>query len=166
MANVHLRKITRDNLQECLDLRVDNSQKHLVANIAESLAEAYVDANLFPLAVYDAAACGYEKTDTSILGFVMYEVLAGVGFIMRLMIDYRYQRQGYGRATMLEVIRRLKLSPDVEIIATSYRRENEAAAKLYQRLGFKPWDISYAISHPTEINVTLESFQPQLLHDS
>ncbi len=86
----------------------------------------------------------------------MYEIAAGVGFIIRLMVDKKYQRQGYGRATMLEVIRRLKLCPDVEIIATSYRKENEIAAKLYQSLGFRQWDIAYAISHPTEEYVKLE----------
>nr|WP_242019937.1 hypothetical protein [Nodosilinea sp. FACHB-131] len=30
------------------------------------------------------------------------------------MIDEKYQGQGYGRATVLEVVRRLKLHPDVE----------------------------------------------------
>ncbi|WP_322734948.1 GNAT family N-acetyltransferase [Nostoc sp. DedQUE12b] len=127
-----------------------------MATSTQSLAEAYVDPNLFPLAVYDAAACGYEQPEVPMIGFTMYEIVAGVGFIMRLMIDYKYQRQGYGRATMIEVIRRLKLCPDVEIIATSYRKENEIAAKLYQSLGFRQWDISYAVSHPTEMYVKLE----------
>lgn len=72
---------------------------------------------------------------------------------MRLMIDRKHQRRGYGRATMLEVIRRLKLCPEVEIIATSYRKENEVAAKLYQSLGFIRWDIAYAQAHPTEFYV-------------
>ena len=75
---------------------------------------------------------------------------------MRLMIDNKYQRQGYGRATMIEVIRRLKLSPDVEIITTSYRKENEVAARLYQSLGFRQWNISFANSHLTEVYVKLE----------
>lgn len=77
-------------------------------------------------------------------------------FIMRLMIDEKYQGQGYGRATILEVVRRLKLHPDVEIIATSYRKGNKIAASLYQSLGFRQWSISYAISHPTEVYVKLE----------
>ncbi|MEH2346682.1 MAG: hypothetical protein V7K55_01525 [Nostoc sp.] len=59
---------------------------------------------------------------------------------------------------MLEMIRRLKLCPDVEMIATSYRKDNEAAANLYQSLGFKEWGISFAISHPTEVYVKLEEF--------
>jgi diamine N-acetyltransferase len=157
MVKVHLRKITRDNLKECLNLQVDNSQKSLVTTNVQSLAEAYVDTNLFPFAVYDINACGYEQPQAPMLGFIMYEIDAGVGFIMRLMIDFKYQRQGYGRATMIEIMRRLKLHPDVEIIATSYRKENEVAAFLYQSLGFTPWDIEWAQSHPTETYVKLES---------
>ncbi|HEY9801517.1 MAG TPA: GNAT family N-acetyltransferase [Leptolyngbyaceae cyanobacterium] len=158
MVKVHLRKITKDNLVSCLSLEVTEKQKNLVATTAQSLAQAYVDPHLFPLAVYDAAACGYEQPSVPMLGFTMYELVAGVGFIMRLMIGYKYQRQGYGRATMLEVIRRLKLCPDVEMIATSYRKDNEAAASLYYSLGFREWEISYAISHPTEVYVKLKEF--------
>ncbi|MGL5079265.1 MAG: GNAT family N-acetyltransferase [Waterburya sp.] len=158
MVEVHLRKITRDNLQECLNLQVNDSQKNLVATTAQSLAEAYVDSNLFPLAVYDVAARGYEQTKLPMVGFMMYEVGAGVGFIMRLLIDCKYQNQGYGHKTMLEVIRRLQLYPEVEVIATSYRKENKVAAKLYYNLGFRQWNISDAISHPTEIYVKLEQF--------
>lgn len=156
MVQVHLRKVTKDNLGECLALQVKDSQKNLVASTAKSLAEAYVDSNLFPLAVYDAAACGYEQPKVPAIGFTMYEIVAGVGFIMRLMIDEKYQGQGYGRATMIEIIRRLKLCPNVEIIATSYRKENQIAAQLYRNLGFQKWNISYAISHPTEMYVKLE----------
>ena len=156
MAKVHLRKVTRENFRECLDLQVTASQQDLVATTTQSLAEAYVDPNLFPLAVYDAAACGYEQTEVPVIGFTMYEIAAGVGFIMRLMIDEKYQRRGYGRATMIELLRRLKLHPNVEIIATSYQKGNEIAARLYRSLGFRQWNISYAISHPTEIYVKLE----------
>lgn len=131
MAKVHLRKVTRENLREGLNLQVTQLQKGLVAANTQSLAEAYVNPNLFPLAVYDAAACGYEQPEVPMIGFTMYELAAGVGFIMRLMIDEKYQGQGYGRATMLEVVRRLQLHPDVEIIATSYRKGNEIAASLY-----------------------------------
>jgi diamine N-acetyltransferase len=79
-----------------------------------------------------------------------------IGLAPTLNIDSKYQRQGYGRATMVEVIRCLKLCPDVEIIATSHRKENEVAASLYQSLGFTPWDIEWAKSHPTEIYVKFE----------
>jgi diamine N-acetyltransferase len=75
------------------------------------------------------------------IGFVMYEVDVGVGFIVRVMIDRAHQRKGYGRATLLEVIRRLRLHPAVEMIATSHRHDNEVMASLCRSLGFVPWTI-------------------------
>ncbi len=156
MVKVHLRKVTRDNFHECISLEVDESQKGLVASNVKSLAEAYVNPNLFPLAIYDAAVMGYEEPKLPMVGFTMYEIVAGVGFITRLMIDHKYQRKGYGRAAMLEVIRRLKLYPEVELIATSYQRGNETASKLYRSLGFVDWDIEWAKEHESDIFVRLE----------
>lgn len=85
----------------------------------------------------------------------MYEVTVGVGFIHRLMIDRDHQRRGYGRAAMLEVIRRLWLYPEVEMIATSHRRNNEPAASLYRELGFVDWDIEWAQENPDEVFLCL-----------
>lgn len=103
-ALVHLRSVTLDNFHECISLEVNESQKGLVASNVKSLAEAYVNPNLFPLVIYDAAVTGYEKPQLPMVGFTMYEITAGVGFILRLMIDRKYQRKGYGRAAMLKVI--------------------------------------------------------------
>ena len=144
MAEVHLRGISLENYKECLALRVDESQSSLVATNAQSLAEAKVNAALVPLAIYDAAARGYERPVVPMVGFTMYELAAGVGFILRLMIDRDHQGRGYGRAAMVEVMRRLRLHPEGELIATSYRRENAAAARLYHSLGFVGWDIAWA----------------------
>jgi hypothetical protein len=40
MAEVHLRRITADNEEECLGLRVDDAQARFVATNAQSLARA------------------------------------------------------------------------------------------------------------------------------
>ena len=56
---------------------------------------------------------------------------------------------------MTEVIRRLRLSPKVEMIATSHLRENMAAAQLYQALGFVAWDIAYATADAEEVYLRL-----------
>jgi diamine N-acetyltransferase len=97
--------------------------------------------------------------ESTMKGFVMYEVREGTGFIMRVMIDQAFQRQGYGRATIVEVIRSLRLVPEVRIIAVSHRSDNQPAAALYASLGFKPWtpsgspgkkDESYLFLDPKE----------------
>ena len=156
MAKVHLRKVTVDNFFECISLEVKESQKEFIASNVKSLAEAYVNPNLFPLAIYDAKVAGYEKPQLPMIGFTMYEIVAGVGFILRLMIDHKYQQQGYGQGTILELIRRLKLHPEVELIATSHKRGNETAGKLYRSIGFVDWNIDWAINHESEIYLRLD----------
>ena len=112
-------------------------QKGFVATNVKSLAEAYVNPTDHPFGIYDAKA--HYQASPSMLGFTMYELVDAVGFILRLMIDEKYQRRGYGRAAMIEVMRRLRLHPEVEKIATSHDRKNKAAARLYESLGFVDW---------------------------
>ena len=155
MTEVHLRPVTLANYRECLALQVDDAQMGLVASNAKSLAEAYVNPALTPLAVYDVASRGYEDPPMPMIEFTMYELTAGMGFITRLMIDRAHQRKGYGRAAMTEVIHRLRLSPEAEMIAASHRRKNAVAVRLYQSLGFVPWDIAYATADTEEVYLRL-----------
>lgn len=141
---VSLRPITKENLSACLKLNVAPDQEGYVATNAKSLAEAYTDSNLYPLAIYDVAERGWEEPRGPMVGFCMYQLDASVGFILRLMVDAQHQGKGYGKAAMLEVIRRLQLHPEVELIGTSHRRTNETAANLYASLGFVPWEIDWA----------------------
>lgn len=154
-AAVHLRPVTTDNLGECLALRLAEPPTALVASNAKSLAEAKVNPSLVPLAIYDVAARGHERPAVPMVGFVTYEVTVGIGFVLRLMIDGSYQRRGYGRAAMVDVIRRLTLTPEVELIATSHRHANKAAARLFQGLGFVPWAIEWAKDNPDEVFLRL-----------
>jgi diamine N-acetyltransferase len=154
MVEVVLREITPENFRECLSLQVEPWQVEFVAPNVKSLAEAKINPTLFPLAIYDRAALGAPLSDHRMVGFTMYELIASVGFILRV-IDRPYQRQGYGRAAMREVIRRLRLYPEVQLIATSHRRENVAAAKLYQGLGFQDWQVPWQNPDPDEIYLVL-----------
>ena len=137
MTIVSLRPITPETLDECISLKVANDQKGFVAPNIYSLAEAAVSPTYHPFGIYDADA--HYRTNPSMVGFVMYGLSNARGFILRLMVDEKFQRRGYGRAAMVEVIRRLKLHPEVERIATSHNRKNEAAARLYESLGFVDW---------------------------
>ena len=150
MAEVHLRTVTAANLDACLSLEVGEVQRGWISSVERSLAQAYAIPALTPLAVYDAAARGREQPPEPPVGFAMYEVSEGIGFVVRLLIDRHHQRRGYGRATMRELIRRLRLIPAVELNATRHRRDNEPAAALYRDLGFVPWDIHYAEKYPDD----------------
>lgn len=141
---INLCAVTEASFRACVQLQLANGQDRFVASNMKSLAQAYVNRDLTPLAIYDGTMQenGAEAAadDDRMVGFVMYQVREEIGYIMRLMIAAAHQRKGYGRAAMLEVIRRLKQRPDVRRIMTSYRRTNTTAAKLYEALGFTPVD--------------------------
>jgi diamine N-acetyltransferase len=157
-VEVNLQRITTDNHQECVNLCVDESQSHLVATNTKSLAEARLDFSLIPLAIYDRTALGFLPPDVPVpmVGFIMYELKGGVGFILRIMIDRKHQGKGYGKAAVVEVIRRLKLHPEVQMIAASYLNNNEVSAGLFGSLGFVSWDIAWAGENESEVFVRLD----------
>lgn len=156
MPDVHLRPVTRSNLITCLDLDVTEEQRRFVATNARSLAQAYVQDTLVPLAIYPGSARGWEQDPpVPMVGFTMYELEAGVGFILRLMIDQRHQGHGYAKSAMIEVIRRLRLHPEAEVIATSHQHDNTSAARLYASLGFVSWEIPWARNHQEEAFLAL-----------
>jgi diamine N-acetyltransferase len=91
------------------------------------------------------------------VGFVMYEIDCGVGYILRLMIDRKHQRRGYGRAALVEVIRRLRLEPEVEMVGASHRHDNAPVTVLFGSLGFVPWELEGITLTPGEVYLRLPS---------
>lgn len=139
---VSLKAIDKANFRDCVRLKVAETQAAWVASNLQSLAQAYVNPRLTPLAIYDGELLVRDLgPDDRMVGFVMYQVWDEVAFVMRLMVGEEFQGRGYGRAAMEEVIRRMRLIPEVRFIATSVIPENEAANRLYESLGFvdSPW---------------------------
>lgn len=80
------------------------------------------------------------------------------GFINPLMIDRRYQRQGIASAAMRRMMEQLIRSERVPRIRLGHRKENLAAGRLYDSLGFRVESEtegevirSYPVDHGVEI---------------
>ena len=134
---VHFRPITGSNLDDCLNLELAEDQRRLVASPAKSLAQAYVNPALRPYGVYERASLGFEVPVTPLVGLVVLEVAGGVGFLLRLMIDGRFQGRGLGRAAVRESVRRLRLDPDVQMVATSHLRGKRGDGPAAGRRGLR-----------------------------
>ena len=128
--DVTLREITMANFFDCIKLDVGDDQRNFVATNTYSLAEAKADGVSTPFAVY---------ADDRMVGFIMYdfEPKESQGYISRLMIDARFQGNGYGRAAMQQVIDQFKQIPECREIKTSYAPANAVAENLYESLGFE-----------------------------
>ena len=128
--DISLRDITPENFRECIDLKVADAQLKFVATNLMSIAQAKIYPTANPLAVY----AGDEM-----VGFVMYgfDTDDERFYLVRLMIDEKYQGKGYGKAATLEVIERMKEIEDCREIFLSFVPENTGAEKLYQNVGFQ-----------------------------
>lgn len=144
-----LEKINRNNVAEILKLEVFDNQKSFVATNNISIIEAYIaiteNNDVFTFGIY--------KDDTPI-GFLMigYDVNSddegapriakGNYNIWRLMIDKKFQGQGFGKKAMdlaLEFINTFPCGTE-KYCWLSYESENDIARQLYKSVGFVETD--------------------------
>ena len=128
---VRLEKITAENLDAVLALKVNDGQNEFVSTTAESLAAAYVyGRTAYPFAVYD---------DDEIVGFVMmgYYKVKEYYTLWKLLIDGRYQHRGYGRQAMMLGIEYMRERFGITEVYTGVHPKNDTAKHLYESAGFE-----------------------------
>ena len=145
MTMITLQPITPYNWVQCIELTATPEQqaKGYIAPNVLSLAQAYAERWWIPLAIY---------AETTMIGFVLYgrwpesgyaaywrhKPKPGIDYILRMMIDKRYQGQGYGKAAFAVLLERIKAQPGCQAIELDYDRANIVAARLYAGSGFQP----------------------------
>lgn len=87
--SVCLEPITRFNIDGALGLCVTPEQEPHVGTVAEALAYAYVCPTYCPQLIMH---------DGTIVGFAATELLGTTTRLLRLLIDHRHQRRGFGAA--------------------------------------------------------------------
>jgi diamine N-acetyltransferase len=134
-----IRPVTKENWKELVALKVRDDQKHFVASNLYSIAESQFGEDvpneghwdMFPYGVYD---------DDQPVGFLMiaynFDYARFQSFILRLMVDEKFQGKGYGRFGMNWMLDGLRADQRVKVVAISYEPENETARKLYASYGF------------------------------
>ena len=137
---VSLRPVTQDNWRDVAHLEVAEDQREFVAPNVYSLAEAAYEPGLTPAAIY---------ADETLVGFALYThepfqgeweftltPYQGELGILRVMLDHRYQGQGYGRQAMQALIARMSALPEGDAIILNVMSTNVGARRLYESLGF------------------------------
>ena len=132
---VTLLPITDTNRQVVEALRVSPTQERFVSSVPESLQEAAdePDGRAIYWAVY---------ADETPVGFVMIaDEVDAPGYIphylWKLLIDERYQRRGYGTATLDLIVEYFKSRPGVEVMWTSAGQGDGSPIPFYERYGFE-----------------------------
>ncbi|MBS5667943.1 MAG: GNAT family N-acetyltransferase [Firmicutes bacterium] len=141
---IQLKEITNANIWKVCALEPFDEQKDFVAENIQSLAEAYATKNegnnALPLAVYH---------DETLIGFVMIgkgtvgneeesDLIKENYSIWRLMIDKKFQGQGFGKQTIDAAINLIRTFPfgEAKKVWLSYEPENTHARDIYRKYGF------------------------------
>ena len=127
---ITLREINEENYEECIALDVNEEQRAFVASNIYSIAQAYIYRETVKLfGIY---------AEEILRGFVMLnlEKEKDEYWICRFMIDKNYQRIGYGKEAMKEIVEFLK-KEGTRNIKISFEPENIPAMRLYSACGFK-----------------------------
>ena len=131
---LRLEPVTQENRLAVLSLRAGTGQEGFVETVSACLDEAAQRADWRPVAIYDG---------TAVVGFAMYGYFweyppAGRVWLDRLLIDQRYQGQGYGKAAFTALLHRLYAEyPHRRKIYLSVIEANVPAICLYSQFGFQ-----------------------------
>jgi diamine N-acetyltransferase len=132
---VFLRPITDANREAVEALRVSPAQEQFVSSVAESLVEAAQepDGRAVFWAVY---------ADETPVGFVMISDEVGSPdyiphYLWKLLIDERYQGQGFGRAALDLIVEYFRGRPSVAEIWTSAGQGDGSPIPFYEHYGFE-----------------------------
>lgn len=133
MSNIILKKIDESNFLDAFQLKSGQGQEKFVSNPIRSLAQAYVYYNqCTPFGIY---------ADDTMVGYVMviYDYDIEEYDIWHLMIDEKYQHNGYGEKAMQKCLAYIKTKPfgTSDKVVLTCHKENLSALRLYHKLGFK-----------------------------
>ena len=128
-SRVTLREITEQTLDAVLRLQVSEPQRRFVADNARSIAQAHFSPYAWFRATY---------ADDTPVGFVMLwdDPDKPEYYLWRLMIDVRYQGNGFGRRAMELLIGHVKTRPNAKELMTSVLQADGGPQGFYERLGF------------------------------
>ena len=136
---IELRKITEENFIDAFNLSLAPGQGKFVSHPIRSLAQAYVyREQCQPFGIcHDGQMVGYVM--------VIYDYDIPEYDIWHMMIDKKYQGRGYGREALRLVLDYIATKPfgDSDRIALTCNRDNSAALKLYESMGFSATGQEY-----------------------
>lgn len=129
-ANVTLRVVTRETFRAICALEVSPEQADYVAPNVFSLAEASFNPDAWVRAIY---------ADDTPVGFVMlHDSPEGRGyFVWRLMIAGHYQRLGFARRALGQVVDYVRGRPGATELTLGYVPGEYGPKAFYEHMGFR-----------------------------
>lgn len=124
---VSLQPVTRQNVRSICELDLAESQRHLVAPAAYTVAEGNYEPGALLRAIY---------LDERPVGVLLVELESGTPYLVRFMVDARHQRSGIGRRAVELLLEELRAA-GWSVLETSFVPGDDGAAGFWDRCGFR-----------------------------
>lgn len=131
---LHFEPVNDKNREDVKSLSLFPEQVCFIESVNECLQEADEIKVWHPVGIYDG---------NILVGFAMYgcfpNPVPGQLWLDRLLIDKKYQGQGYGRQAVLALLNKLytEYGKDIETVYLSVYMNNPHAIQLYESIGFQ-----------------------------
>ena len=126
---IHLKEVTPDNWR--LELSVSEAQKNYVSDSNRLLARAWAYRN------YRSNAFVIYNDDTAIGMALYYDYEEDRAYdFSQLFIDHRYQGNGFGLEAAKQMLELMRSDGKYDKVTLCYIDGNEAAKRMYEKLGF------------------------------
>jgi diamine N-acetyltransferase len=126
---IHLKEVTPDNWR--LGLSVSEEQKNFVSDSNRLLARAWAYKN------HRSNAFVIYDDDTPVGMALYYDYDEGKAYdFCQLFIDHRYQGKGFGLEAARQILELMKSDGKYDRVILCYIDGNEAAKRMYEKLGF------------------------------
>jgi diamine N-acetyltransferase len=140
-AEVELREVCEANYNAIIRLAVWPRQQELVASNAVTLAQAAYEPMSWLRAIYSRqhkSSCeGVCGCSGDLVGLLLLSMPPGPwpNYLSRLMVDHRFQRRGFGAASMRCLVEELR-AVSCPSLHVTYSTARGGAHSFYRRLGF------------------------------
>jgi len=133
MSNINLKRIDEDNFIQAFNLKVTKEQERFVSSPIRSLAQAYV--------YYDQCVPFGIFNDDTMVGYMMviYDYDLAEYNIWHMMIDIKYQHQGFGTLALKKCLDYIATHPfgQSNKVTLTCNKDNAIALHLYYHFGFQ-----------------------------
>lgn len=134
-VNVDFLDFNYKNYRKAMLLMVTEDQDRFVNNVAEMYMIACFEKYRIKIII--------DTESKQMVGVCMYNKDTETNFSLRgFMIDFRYQKKGYGTAAMNKLIQNAKEDPLVATMTLSVIYDNFKGMKFFTSFGFKRTSIS------------------------
>lgn len=141
---IHFKKISMNDCEKIIEMELYESQEDYVMPFVDSLAESYSDLFEEEITVTYALCNGKEPIGLMEMAYVKGDEFPGlkrelVYELFRILVDKKYQKQGYGTKAVRLFLDYVKKKPlgDADTVVVSVVEGNNEALKLYEKFGFK-----------------------------